>query len=132
MRRKEIRFIALESKEARKAQQAADERKTHDEGVSTKFQAKLEGQEQGLDTRAKGVEQAMIKLRAQYVQNVESLHWVIQQQVEGQKTSAKNIDWQMAQIMAIWNKVQPTPTHSTPVEHAAEEPMEPSEVEVRD
>ena len=57
---------------------------------------------------------------------------IIQQQANKQKTFAEAHNGQMTQIMAMSNKLQPTPTHTTPVQHAPQEPMAPREPEIAD
>ena len=74
----------------------------------------------------------MINLRAQHIQDVQSLQQVIQQQANEQTTFAETHNGQMAQIMAMLNKMQPTPTHTTPVQHAPQEPTAPREPEISD
>ena len=86
-RREEIAHIAQELVKARKVQQVADERQTHHEGVSTQLHANIEEQGQALATRAKELEQELVNLRAQHVQDVQTLQQVIQNQANEQKSS---------------------------------------------
>ena len=123
--REEITRIAQELARAREVQQAADERQTHHEGVSTQLQANIERQGQALATRAKELEQELVNLRAQHVQDVQTLQQVIQNQANEQKSSANKLEGQMAQMMAMLNKLQPTPTHTTPAHPAPQEPEAP-------
>ena len=126
-RQEEIARIAQELVKAREAQQAAEERQTHREGVSTRLHANIEGQGQALATQAKELEQELVNLRAQHVQDVQTLQHVIQNQANEQKSSAYKLEGQMAQMMAMLNKLQPTPTHTTPAHPAPQDP-EPPEV----
>ena len=124
-RRDEITRIAQELEKAREAQQAADERQTHHEGVSTRLHANIEGQGQALATRAKELQQELVNLRVQYVQDVQTLQQVIQNQVNEQKVSVDALNGQMTQIMAMLNKLQPTLIHTTPAHPAHQEPERP-------
>ena len=126
-RREEITRIAREFEEARKAQQAADERQTHHEGVSTRLHANIEWQGRALAARAKALEQEMVNLRAQHAQDVQTLQQVIQQQANEQKASAEKTDGQMTQMMAMLSKLHSTPTHTTPAQPMAQELVEPEE-----
>ena len=124
-RREEISSIVQEFVTAREAQQAADERQTHHEGVSTRLHANIEGQGQALAIRAKELEQELVNLRVQHVQDVQILQQVIQYQANEQKSSADKLEGQMAQMMAMLNKLQPTPTHTTPAHPAPQDPEAP-------
>ena len=75
--------------------------------------------------RGKELEQELVNLRVQHVQDVLTLQQVIQNQPSEQKSSANNLEGQMAQMMAMLNKVQPTPTHTTPAHPPPQEPEEP-------
>ena len=121
-RQEEITRIAQELAKAREAQQAADERQTHHEGVSTRLQANIEGQGQALTTSARELEQELVKLRAQYVQDVQTLQQVIQSQTNEQKSSAEKLEGRITQMMAMLNKLQPMPTHTTPAHIAPQDP----------
>ena len=112
-REEEITRTAQEREKPRKAQQAADDRHTQHEGVSTQLQANIKGQGQALANRAKALEQEMVNLRAQHVQDVQTIQQNIQQQADEQKTSKEMLKGQIAQMMAMLSKIQPTPTHRT-------------------
>ena len=109
-RREEMTGIAQEVEKSRKVQQAADARKTHHEGVTTQLHASIEGQGQALATRAKALEQEMINVRAQHAQDIQTLQQVIQQQADEKKISTETLNGQIAQMMSMRSKLQPTPT----------------------
>ena len=90
-RREQIARIVQELVKTREAQQAADERQTRHEGVSTQLHANIEGQGQALATRAKELEQELVNLMAQHVQDVQTLQHVIQNQGNEQKSSADKL-----------------------------------------
>ena len=128
-RQEEIARIAQELVKAREVQQAADGGQTHHEVVSTRLHANIERQGQALATRAKELEQELVNLRAQHVQDGQTLQQVIQNQANEQKSSANKLEGQMAQMMAMLNKLQPTPNHTTPAHPA---PQGPEALEVLD
>ena len=128
-RREEMTRIAQELEKSRKVQQAADARKTHHEGITTQFHANIEGQGQALATRAKALEQEMINLRAQYAQDIKILQQVIQQQADEKKISTETLNGQIAQMMSMLSKLQPTPTYTIPAQPAPQEPERPDRMQ---
>jgi len=81
-RQEEITWLALELGHARKHQQEANERQSRHQVVSSQLHANIMGQDEALANRANGLEQEVIKLRAQYAAEVATLQGVINRHAE--------------------------------------------------
>src|SRR6195952_4280677 len=124
-RQNEVARLAQEVLAANNRQRELNERQARHEQVSSQLNANIMGQGEASANRAAVLEQEVTILKAQHTNDVQTLQNVIQGQADALKAFTKAQENQMAQVMAMIAKLQPTPTTTAPTQPATQLPANP-------
>src|ERR1700712_5675523 len=124
-RQNEVARLAQEVLAANNRQRELNERQARHEQVSSQLNANIMGQGEASANRAAVLEQEVTILKAQHTNDVQTLQNVIQGQADALKAFTKAQENQMAQVMAMIAKLQPTPTTTAPTQPITQLPANP-------
>src|SRR6195952_5742839 len=124
-RQNEVARLAQEVQDANSRQRELNERQARHEQVSSQLNANILGQGEASANRAAVLEQEVTILKAQHTNDVQTLQNVIQWQADALKPFVVAQNKQMAQVMAMLTKLQPTPATTAPTQPPTQLPANP-------